>query len=106
MPVGALVMALQVWTAPPARAGLGAAVALWCVFNTSDVIALAREYSGQPPTDQRRAVADALVDRGIEVAWSPFRTAYHVTFLASERVRVSASDFSRIRAYATISQRN
>jgi hypothetical protein len=99
IPVGALVMALQASTVPAVRAGLGAAVALWCALNTADIVALAREYRTRPPVDQRQAVADDLERRGEPISWSRFRNAYHITFLAQERVRVSASDFARIRSY-------
>ena len=99
IPVGALVMALQTWTLPAVRAGLGAAVALWCALNTEDVVALTREYRTHPPFDQRQAEADDLERRGVPISWSRFRNAYHITFLAQERVRVSANDFARIRSY-------
>lgn len=100
IPVGALAMAMQAWRQPAVRAGFGAAVALWCVLNTLDVIALTREYVTRRPLDQRQAIADALVAQGVVSAQARFRTAYHVTFLAQERVRVAATDFSRIHAYA------
>lgn len=100
IPVGALVMALQTWTLPAVRAGFGAAVALWCALNTADVVALTREYRTHPPVDQRQAEADDLERREVAISWSRFRNAYHITFLAQERVRVSANDFTRIRSYA------
>jgi hypothetical protein len=99
VPVGAVTMAVQTWRQPVVRAGFGAAVGLWCLLNLLDVVALTREYQTRPPVDQRQAVGDALVARGVTVARAPFRTAYHVTFLARERVRIDATDFSRIRAY-------
>lgn len=105
IPVGALVMALQAWRAPTTRAGLGAAVALWCALNTSDVAALTREHASRPPADRRQALADALEARGVTVAWARFRNSYHVTFLSAERVRVSANDFIRIQAYADEARR-
>ncbi len=105
IPVGALVMALQAWRAPTTRAGLGAAVALWCALNTSDVVALTREHASRPPADRRQALADDLEARGLTVAWARFRNSYHVTFLAAERVRVSANDFVRIQTYADEAKR-
>jgi hypothetical protein len=99
VPVGALVMALQTWTSTAVRAGLGAAVALWCAVNTADVVALTREYATTPLVDQRQAVADELERRGVTISSSGFRNAYHITFLAQERVRVSATDFPRIQDY-------
>jgi hypothetical protein len=100
MPVAAVTMALQTWRQPVARAGVGAAVALWCLLNTLDVVALTQEYRHHPPADNRQAVARTLEARGVTSARARFRTAYHVTFLARERVRVDAADFSRIHAYA------
>jgi hypothetical protein len=100
IPVGALVMALQAWRAPAVRAGLGAAVALWCALNTSDVVALTREYVEHQPVDRRQTLADVLEGRDVTIAWAQFRNAYHTTFLAGERVRISANDFVRIQAYA------
>jgi hypothetical protein len=100
IPVGAVIMALQAWRYAAVRAGLAAAVALWCVLNTLDVLALTREYRSRPPADQRQVVANALVERGVRVARAPFRSAYHVTFLAREQVRIAAIDYGRIKAYA------
>ncbi|MDH4065152.1 MAG: hypothetical protein OEW19_12185, partial [Acidobacteriota bacterium] len=99
IPVGALVMALQVGRAPAVRAGIGAAVVLWCALNASDVLALTRESAQAPFPDRRQALADELERRGVTVAWSRYGTAYHVTFLSRERVRISANDFSRIKSY-------
>jgi hypothetical protein len=100
IPVGALVMAVQTWRQPVVRAGFAAAVGLWCLFNTLDVVALTREYQQHAPEDQRQLLAAELEARGVQSARSAFPTAYHVTFLAQERVRVDAVNDSRIRAYA------
>ena len=52
-------------------------------------------------TTRSAASPGAIVPRAasIPIARAPFRVAYHVTFLARERVRVAATDFSRIREY-------
>lgn len=100
VPVGALVLAFQAWRAPLVRAGLSAAVVLWCTFNALDVAALTREYMRQPLVDDRRVVTEALEARGVTTAWAAFRDAYHISFMTKERVRVSANDYIRIRAYA------
>ena len=100
IPVGALVMAVQTWRQPVARAGFAAAVTLWCLLNALDIVALTQEYRHHRPEDRRQQVADTLEKHGVPVARSSFRTAYHVTFLAQERVRVAATNYSRIRAYA------
>lgn len=99
IPVGALIMAMQAWRAPLVRAGVAAAVALWCAINTLDVVVLIESLRDHPLVDYRQVLADDLVARGVTSARAPFRAAYHVTFLADERVRVAASEFPRIRAY-------
>ena len=99
VPVGALVMGLQAWRNTTARAALAAAVVLWCAVNALDMVALIREYRSHPLVDYRQVLADDLVARGVTSARAPFRAAYHVTFLAGERVRIAATDFTRIRAY-------
>ncbi len=100
VPVGALVLAFQAWRTPAVRAGLSAAVVLWCTFNALDVAALTREYMRQPLVDDRRVVTEELEARGVTTAWAAFRDAYHITFMTKERVRVSANDYIRITAYA------
>jgi len=63
------------------------------------MVALIREYRSHSLVDYRQVLADDLVARGVTSARAPFRAAYHVTFLAGERVRIAATDFTRIRAY-------
>jgi hypothetical protein len=99
VPVAALLVGLRAFTSAPARAGIAAAVVLWCALNLSDILALADEYRRHPPLDQRQAVVDALNQNGVETAWSAHRNAYHLTFISQERVRVSANDFIRIKEY-------
>jgi hypothetical protein len=105
LPTGLILMGLQAWQTPAARAGLCAGVAVWCLLNLADVFAVTREYLTSPPPDQRKALAAALERRGVGSAWADLRLAYHVTFLASERVRLSPPDYVRIWAYADEAQR-
>jgi hypothetical protein len=100
IPVGALIMAVQTWRQPVARAGFAAAVALWCLLNALDIVALIQEYRHHRPENRRQQLAQTLEARGIPIARSSFPTAYQVTFLAQERVRVDPTYYSRIRAYA------
>jgi hypothetical protein len=37
--------------------------------------------------------------RKIFIAWSESRFAYHLSFISGERVRVSANDYVRVKAY-------
>jgi hypothetical protein len=99
VPVGALVMAVQTWRRPLVRAGFAAGVVLWCLLNALDVVALIEEYRHHPPTDLRLQLAQTLEDRGLTIARSRFGTAYHVSFLAQERVRMTPTSYIRIRAY-------
>ena len=99
VPVGALVMAVQTWRQPPVRAGFAAAVVFWCLLNALDVVALIQEYRHHPPTDRRLQLAQTLEDRGLTIVRSRFGTAYHVSFLAQERVRMTPTSYIRIRAY-------
>jgi len=104
MPVGAIVLALGASTSTITRAGVAAGAALWGATNASDVLALTREYRRSEPADLRQIAADVLVARKVPVAWSDFRHAYHITFLADERVRVAAVNGSRVHDYVIAAQ--
>lgn len=99
VPVAALLVGLRAFTSPPARAGVAAAVVLWCGLNLSDVLALAAEYLDHPPPDRRLAIVNTLQEWDVDIAWASHRNAYHLTFIAQERLRVSANDFIRIMEY-------
>lgn len=105
IPVGALVLAMGVRNNAALRGLMAVAVTLWGGANLSDIVAVTREYQHAEPADVRQIAADVLVARGVPVAWSDFRMAYHITFLADERVRVAALDSSRIYEYALAAQR-
>ncbi len=105
VPTGALLIGLRAFTSAPVRAGLATAVVLWCMLNASDTLALAREYLYRPPPNQRQVLARELERRGLHVAWSAYRNAYHLTFLTRERIRISANDLIRIAEYADEARR-
>lgn len=102
-PAGALVLGLSRpvdgWRSAASRAGFIAVTSLWCILNASDMAAVAREYLERPPFDQRQAIVEELERRGVDSAWGEYRFAYHLTFLSGERVRVSANDYARVKAY-------
>lgn len=104
IPVGAIVLALDRWRTPKSVAAVAVAVCLWAALNLADVLSVTTEYRRSPPLDLRLATAEALVARGIPVAWADFRIAYHVTFLSGERVRVAAINSPRIEEYAVAAQ--
>lgn len=100
IPAGAIVLMLDRWRRPIVTAGVGAAAGLWAALNLVDVVSVTAEYRREPPRDLRRETAEALVARGVRVAWADFRIAYHVTFLSHERVRIAAINSPRIDEYA------
>ena len=44
-------------------------------------------------------LSETLVARGMRVASAPYWTAYAVTFMSGERVKVASTDFVRIDEY-------
>jgi hypothetical protein len=103
MPAGALVLGLSRPVQSPvsagARAGFIAVAIVWASLNASDVVTMTREYLERPPVDLRQAMVAEMERRGIHSAWSEYRFAYHLSFISGERVRVSANDYVRVKAY-------
>jgi hypothetical protein len=97
-PVGlaAVLMAIDrnVW----ARRATIAGVLLWAAMSAADSVQLYSRYAGGKPSDLR-ILADALVARDVRAAYAPYWTAYAVTFMAGERVKVASTDFVRIQEY-------
>ena len=55
---------------------------------TFDTLRLYSRFTGRPPGDFR-VLADALVARGVRAAYADYWTAYVVTFIAGERVKIA-----------------
>ncbi|MBI3946461.1 MAG: hypothetical protein HY321_11120 [Armatimonadetes bacterium] len=76
-----------------------AAVILWAGANFADHARLAREYVSHPPPGKHRTLARYLEARGIRYGIAPYWTAYHVSFLTAERVRLTPDVTMRIPEY-------
>jgi hypothetical protein len=59
-------------------------------------------YAAGAERDQLRALADALVARGVTVTEAPYWRAYKLSFLAREQVKVGALEFVRIDEYVQL----
>jgi hypothetical protein len=102
-PVGimALFLALEprVWLR---RAAVALLVA-WAVIPAIDhAHLLGRYWAGEP--DPAQELADGLESRGVRVAAAGYWRAYKLTFLTKERVRISATDASRIEEYDRLAE--
>ena len=100
VPVGALALGLRAARGVPLQAGLAAAAVLAAVLNLADMTALGTEVLEDRRPDHRRQAARVLEARGIQVLWGEFRIAYPISFFTQERVRVAATGFHKIDAYA------
>ena len=67
-------------------------------MSLADTARLYLRYAKADP-DELRVLADALVARNVRTADAPYWTAYAVTFLTGERVKVASTDFVRITEY-------
>lgn len=98
LPVGVVALAAQLFPGWPARLAMGATL-VWAAVSLQTHGALLRDYLRAPPPDRYRDLAVALVARGVKTGMAPYWTAYHVTFLADERVRLASSQVVRIPEY-------
>ncbi len=98
VPVGLTGLLLALETDRRVRAAIVVAVAGWAVVSALDYVRLYQRYNGARPSDLR-VLSEALVARGVRVASAPYWTAYAVTFMSGERVKVASTDFVRIDEY-------
>jgi hypothetical protein len=98
MPIGLVGVLLSLDSQRAVRAVAIAAVLAWAAISLTDTTRLYLRYSSAEP-DELRVLADALVARKVRTADAPYWTAYAVTFLSGERVRVASTDFVRITEY-------
>jgi hypothetical protein len=80
-----------------------AAASMVLVWAVSSAIEAGRLYghAGAAPSPYR-VLADELLARGVRVATAPYWTAYVVTFMTGERVKVASTDYVRILEYQTL----
>jgi hypothetical protein len=105
-PIGLTGVLLSLEPQAKLRALTVSVVAAWAAVAALDTVTLFRVHAQREPGDLR-VLADTLEARGIRTAYAPYWTAYAVTFMTGERVKVASSDFVRIDAYhsAAIEQR-
>jgi len=100
--VAALALVLQRETASWARRLAIVVAAAWATQNAVDHGRIAAEYVASRPENPYRVLADDLVARGVRYGAGDYWVAYHVTYLARERVKLHARGFNRIREYRTL----
>lgn len=84
---------------PRVRQACVCAVGLVALTNVWDHSRLLAEYVTHAPPGAHRELTDYLVGRGVRYASAPYWTAYHVTYLANERVIVASTEKVCIRRY-------
>jgi hypothetical protein len=80
------------------RLAVGAAAA-WAIVAVIDSTRFLSVCVTHPPSAPRLELARALTARGVKYAEANYWTAYPVSFLSGERVRVASSDVSRVEEY-------
>jgi hypothetical protein len=76
-----------------------AVVGAWATQNVVDHGRLAIEYATARPVNPYRVLTDDLLARGIRYGAADYWVAYHVSYLARERVKLHARGLSRIGEY-------
>lgn len=84
------------------RVGAMAALLVWAASSAADQARVLTEYARRPPPHAFRTLAEHLEKRGIAYGVADYWTAYPVTFLSSERVRLASSSLNRIPEYETL----
>jgi hypothetical protein len=81
-----------------------AAVAVWAITAGIDNARLLYGFVRHTPPNNMRALADGLVAQGIDVARADYWTAYRVTYLTGERVKVASTTVIRIQEYQRLAE--
>jgi hypothetical protein len=87
------------------RGALMAGLMIWAAAAAVDHVRYASAFVSRLVPNEMRAVADALVGAGVTTARAGYWSAYELTFLTNERVRVASTDFVRISEYQTLADR-
>jgi hypothetical protein len=101
IPVGLLATWLALEPRRTARAAGIAVVAAWAAGSAVDHARLARRYLAGAPNNPR-VLVDTLEARGVTVARAPYWTAYKISFLSGERIRIASLDVARIDEYQSL----
>ena len=99
LPIGLVALVLQLEPQRWIRTISVGLVAAWAVMSAAGHVQLAGEYLTRTPPNYRRALADYLIAHRMRYARADYWTAYHVAFLANERVIVAAQGVPRIASY-------
>jgi hypothetical protein len=97
VPVGLTAALLALEPHAWVRATVVCAVTAWASVAAADHVRLTAKFASAGPSDLR-VLSDALQARGIRVAYAPYWTAYAVSFMSNERVKV-ATDHALIDEY-------
>ena len=98
-PIGLVALVLQVEPRRWVRTISVGVVAAWAVVSAAGHVQLANEYLTRTPPNYRRVLADYLIAHRMRYARADYWTAYHVAFLANERVIVATQGVPRIASY-------
>jgi hypothetical protein len=99
LPVGCFAAFLRTETSRALRASVAGVFVLWAAANLVDNARLIRSTAAEPPLNERRALANYLVDHHIRYAQGIYWDAYVLDFLSRERVIVASIDVIRIPEY-------
>jgi hypothetical protein len=77
-------------------------VLIWTAASGFDHLRLLQRARASAAPDPSRALANALVARGIHTAEAGYWRAYKLTFLSGEQVKIASNDFVRIDEYQNL----
>jgi hypothetical protein len=100
--IAALALVLRLETASWARWLAILVTAGWAAQNVFDHGRLAVEYVAARPADPYRVLTVDLLGRGVRYGAADYWVAYHVSYLAGERVKLHARGFNRIGEYRAL----
>jgi len=83
------------------RRGVMAATLCWAAISGVETARLYGLAWNSPPSPYR-VLADTLVARRVRVAYAPYWTAYVVTIMTGERVKIASTDDVRIQENQTL----
>jgi len=78
---------------------------VWAGAAAVDHVRYVSAFARGGVPNEMRQVADGMESAGVTVARSDYWTAYELTFLTGERVRVASTDFVRIAEYQRLAER-
>jgi hypothetical protein len=99
---GAVGVAAGLLALEPSRRLRGFTIGLVLVWGLVTATAhgrLAAQYAFDPPPNDRQALVDALLEKGVSYAYADFWEAYFVSFMTRERIIVASTSFVFIDEY-------